>query len=234
LALSPDPSPVDRRTVGPNQDRLPITGWKESYEPLLGGKSLLLYPDEALHSLAIHPDGKRFELGADWSLRAFDEDGKQRWQRTVPGPAWAVNISADGRLVVAAYGDDTIRWHRRLDFAAEDAADVAAALSGQVDWPYRQGFRMTTPRSILPQVPVDRTAAVRPVGGTLVGAAVEQGRQPVAHLREKARQGEVEHFPRLPADMVGRSARPIGDVLPDDTAAHWIVPVRDFLCRSSR
>ena len=30
----------------------------------------------------------------------------------MPGAVWAVNVSGDGRLVVAAYGDGTIRWHR--------------------------------------------------------------------------------------------------------------------------
>jgi hypothetical protein len=34
------------------------------------------------------------------------------WQQPVPGAAWAVNISADGRFVVAGYGDGAIRWHR--------------------------------------------------------------------------------------------------------------------------
>ena len=33
----------------------------------------------------------------------------------MPGVAWAVNVSGDGRLVVAAYGDGTIRWHRLSD-----------------------------------------------------------------------------------------------------------------------
>jgi hypothetical protein len=33
----------------------------------------------------------------------------------VPGAAWAVNIPADGRLVVVAYGDGTIRWHDMVD-----------------------------------------------------------------------------------------------------------------------
>ena len=33
----------------------------------------------------------------------------------MPGVVWAVNISGDGRLVVAAYGDGTIRWHRMDD-----------------------------------------------------------------------------------------------------------------------
>jgi hypothetical protein len=29
--------------------------------------------------------------------------------------AWAVNISDDGRLAIAAYADGTIRWHRLPD-----------------------------------------------------------------------------------------------------------------------
>ena len=51
-------------------------------------------------------------LGTDWWLRLFDRAGRKVWQQPVPGVAWAVNISADGRLVVAGYGDGTIRWHR--------------------------------------------------------------------------------------------------------------------------
>ena len=29
-----------------------------------------------------------------------------------PGVAWAVNLTGDGRLAVAAFGDGTIRWYR--------------------------------------------------------------------------------------------------------------------------
>ena len=47
-----------------------------------------------------------------WWLRLFDRAGREVWQQPVPGIAWAVNISADGRFVVAGYGDGTIRWHR--------------------------------------------------------------------------------------------------------------------------
>jgi hypothetical protein len=66
-------------------------------------------------SLAIHPARKCFSLGTEWSLRTFDANGTQLWRRPVPGSVWAVNITGDGRLVVAAYGDGTIRWHRMSD-----------------------------------------------------------------------------------------------------------------------
>ncbi|MBI4724089.1 MAG: caspase family protein, partial [Rhodomicrobium sp.] len=35
--------------------------------------------------------------------------------KAVPGIAWGVNISRDGRLVTAAFGDGTIRWYRLSD-----------------------------------------------------------------------------------------------------------------------
>ena len=54
-------------------------------------------------------------IGTEWSLRAFDDKGAPLWTRSVPSIAWAVNITGDGRLVVAAYGDGTIRWHRMSD-----------------------------------------------------------------------------------------------------------------------
>ena len=55
-------------------------------------------------------------LGADWSLRLFDRNGHEVWPaRPVPGVAWHVNVTADGRLIVAAFGDGTIRWFRVSD-----------------------------------------------------------------------------------------------------------------------
>jgi WD40 repeat protein len=37
------------------------------------------------------------------------------WQKQVPSVPWGVNIPRDGKLVVVAYGDGTIRWHRLSD-----------------------------------------------------------------------------------------------------------------------
>lgn len=95
-----------------------IEGWKDTTAPTLNGKTLALKPYETSRSLAIVPDGQRFVLGADWTLRLFDREGREQWQQHVPGVVWGVNISGDGRLVVAAYGDGTVRWHR-LDTGEE-------------------------------------------------------------------------------------------------------------------
>ena len=56
-------------------------------------------------------------MGADFSLRLLDQLGHDVWPnpQTVPGTAWHVNVTGDQRLVVAAYDDGTIRWHRLSD-----------------------------------------------------------------------------------------------------------------------
>ena len=73
-------------------------------------------------------------LGADWYLRAFDAKGRLIWRRPAPAVVWAVNISGDGRLVVAAYGDGTIRWHRMDDGRELLALYVLADKQNWVAW----------------------------------------------------------------------------------------------------
>ena len=83
--------------------------------PKLAGKPLQLKQYETSRSLAIAADVRRFVLGTAWSLRAFDPQGREQWRKPSPGAAWGVNVTGDGRMAVAAYGDGTIRWHRMSD-----------------------------------------------------------------------------------------------------------------------
>jgi WD40 repeat protein len=108
---------ADTRMAVPRQEGLPIEGWRNQEHPTLDGKPLPLEPHERSRSLAINPAADRFVLGTEWWLRAFDAHGTPLWRRAVPGAVWAVNITGDGRLVVAAYDDGTIRWHRMSDGA---------------------------------------------------------------------------------------------------------------------
>jgi hypothetical protein len=110
---------------------------------MLEGKPIRLDAHERSRSLSVHPDGKQFVLGADWSLRAFDAEGRSRWRREVPAVAWAVNITGDGRLVVAAYGDGTIRWHRMSDGAELLAFMPLADRTNWVAWT-PEGFYAAT------------------------------------------------------------------------------------------
>lgn len=92
-----------------------VTDWINSYTPKINGKQIQLFPYEISRALAITPDRQSFVLGTEWRLRAFKADGSPLWQRSTSAIAWGVNITRDGRLLVAAYGDGTIRWHRMSD-----------------------------------------------------------------------------------------------------------------------
>jgi Caspase domain/WD domain, G-beta repeat len=143
LKLS-DQRPADDRTRPPRQDGLRIEDWIHSYDPKLAGKPIKLDTLERSRSLAIHPDAHRFVLGADWSLYAFDAEGKQLWPRTAPQVVWAVNVTGDGRLVVAAYGDGTICWHRMDDGRELLALQVLSDEKNWVAWT-PEGFYDATP-----------------------------------------------------------------------------------------
>jgi WD40 repeat protein len=114
LALLLDP-PAGGQTRPPEQATLKVEDWEDTHHPTLDGAPLALKPYEMSRSLAIHPDGRRFVLGTDWARRAFDADGTARWTQPAPSTVGATNITADGRLVVAACADGTLRWHRLDD-----------------------------------------------------------------------------------------------------------------------
>ncbi len=62
----------------------------------------------------------------------------------MPGVVWAVNITGDGRLVVAAYGDGTIRWHQMSDGKELLAFLPLADRTNWVAWT-PDGFYAATP-----------------------------------------------------------------------------------------
>lgn len=94
---------------------LKIKDWKHAAGTTLNGQQLALDPYEQSHALSIAHDGESFVLGTSWYLRAFDRDGAPRWIKPVPDAAWGVNVSADGKILVAALGDGTLRWYRYAD-----------------------------------------------------------------------------------------------------------------------
>jgi WD40 repeat protein len=108
LELNP---PEDIQLSRPYTDGLPVWDWEDTYTPKLKDQRLDLEKNEMSRSLAISQDRKRFLLGTDCYLRLFDYRGVQLGQIEAPATAWSVNISDDGRIMVAGYGDGTIRWY---------------------------------------------------------------------------------------------------------------------------
>jgi WD40 repeat protein len=93
-----------------------VTNWNNVSRPVLNGAPLVLEPLEISRSLAVVRGTNHFVLGTEWLLRLFDRNGHGIWAaQRIPGAAWHVDITPDGRLIVAALGDGTIRWYRMSD-----------------------------------------------------------------------------------------------------------------------
>jgi WD40 repeat protein len=136
--------PADDKTALPEHEGLPIQDWKNTLSPTLDGAPLPLDEYERSRSFAIHPKSDRFVLGTEWSLRTYDAQGELLWRQDAPGVVWAVNMTGDGRLVVAAYGDGTIRWHRMDDGKELLAFLPLADRTNWVAWT-PDGFYAATP-----------------------------------------------------------------------------------------
>ena len=108
--LAVDPS-ADSSLAGPRTDGLNITGLKDSHGSKLNGRALALDDYEQSRSLAISTRGDQFLLGTQWRLRLYDRRGKPIWAKASPGAVWAVNLTANGKYAVAAFGDGTVRWY---------------------------------------------------------------------------------------------------------------------------
>jgi WD40 repeat protein len=104
----------EKRLAAPKTSGLDISDWYNTTAPKLNGERIEL-DSEGSRSLSIAPDASRFVLGTDWWLRAYRADGGELWKKGVSGGGWGVNISRNGRLLVVACGDGTIRWHRMSD-----------------------------------------------------------------------------------------------------------------------
>jgi WD40 repeat protein len=108
---------ADARWVPPVIDdgQLRITDWRQSTSPKINGTPLQLAPYEFSRSVALLPDRTGFLLGTDFALRLYNRNGTLRWQAPESRLTWAVNVTPDGRLAVAAMDDGTIRWYRLSD-----------------------------------------------------------------------------------------------------------------------
>ena len=97
----------------PDTSSMGFRNWRNNTAPQFRGKQIPFEAHETSRALAIHKTN--FVLGTEWNLRYFNEEGKELWKVPGPGIAWAVNISGNGKYVIAAFGDGTIRWYKTED-----------------------------------------------------------------------------------------------------------------------
>ena len=92
-----------------------IAHWKNSRTPSINGKRPKLDDYEIARSYAIAPNGQALLLGTEWALRLLDRNAQEIWNVSLPAVVWAVNISENGKLALAALSDGTLRWYRLSD-----------------------------------------------------------------------------------------------------------------------
>ncbi len=167
LTLDPaaDAALLPPRTTIPG---LAISG----HEVNLNGRKFLIRNHENVQAVAIDAQAEKFALGTERYLRVFDRDGKRLWVVAAPGETQAINMSGNGRLVVAAYGDGTIRWYR-----ASDGAELLAFFP-HAD---RQRWVAWTPEGFY---------ATSPGGETLVGWHLNRGPDQAARFFPASRYSE--------------------------------------------
>ena len=90
-----------------------IGDWWNGVMPSVDGRPFDLRRTDDPLSWAVAPDEQAFAFGTRHRLYLFDREGGRLWWVGVPGDVWSVTVSGDGRLVVAALGDGTIRWYDR-------------------------------------------------------------------------------------------------------------------------
>ncbi|MFO1358354.1 caspase family protein [Plasticicumulans sp.] len=125
-------------------NRLKIVIAPDNQAALLNGQPLTLLADEVVHGYALLPDDSGLLLGTSKRLRHFKADGRLLWEIPAPADAWAVNVSRDGKLALAAYGDGTVRWYRLAD--GTPLLNLFVARDGEhwVAWT-PQGYYMANP-----------------------------------------------------------------------------------------
>lgn len=117
----------------PATRRLPLFNWRDNQQPMLGRTPLAL-DGEFSRSASVLPRENGFVLGTDTRLRLFDAAGRQVDAVLTPGAAWGV-VASEG-LIVAAFGDGTIRWYAVTNTGLREAASlfVHAATHRWVLW----------------------------------------------------------------------------------------------------
>jgi WD40 repeat protein len=83
--------------------------------PIVGGKVFELAADERPRALAVVRANKTAVIGTNRALVQVDEQGQRRWRTAVDTELRAVHASDDGRWIVGALADGTLRWWRGRD-----------------------------------------------------------------------------------------------------------------------
>lgn len=163
---------------------LRVDAWRDTQAPTLNRRPIPLEPGETSLTMAIAHDGSAIALGTGWYLRLHAPNGREIWKAESPSACFSVNLSKNGRWVVAGFGDGTVRWFQRSN-GAEVLAFYPDA-NGQ-DW--------------IAWTPDGRYAASSE-GDRLVGWHVDRGPDLAAEFLSIGRFAERYHDPAGVAEAI--------------------------------
>ncbi|MEE8171627.1 MAG: caspase family protein, partial [Alphaproteobacteria bacterium] len=205
LILDPPPPGEDFTPPMLNTPAMRVANWQGSYAPTLNGAALLLQPYERAESYAVAPGGSGILLGTRWRVIRYGANANLIWSFQAPGETWALNITPDGRLAVAAFGDGSIRWYRM-----RDAVELLAL------FPHKDGARWVA------WTPAGHYLA-SPGGDSLVGWHVNRGPDKAADFFAVGRFRDVYYRPDIVTEALGLEAQgtraDIGQLLPPVVAS---------------
>ena len=96
-------------------DNLKVTDWQNNYSPKLNGKTLsFLRQKERCISVDVSQP-RNLIFGANFFIYCLDTNGQTRWKTLNQASVWAVKISGNEKVVVAAVGNGVINWYRMSD-----------------------------------------------------------------------------------------------------------------------
>lgn len=117
-----------------------VRDWEDNLRPQVAGQALAMEPAEVSRAVALASDNSAAFVGTTRGLRRIDRDGAQRWSMRTGAEVRAVNVGADGRVVVTAMGDGTLAWWRATDglllmqaFATRDGRWIVWTARGHYD-----------------------------------------------------------------------------------------------------
>ena len=190
-------TPVDLALPDSDVPGFSLQDWIYRLNPDIAGTDLGLFRGELVLSMSTIPTWNHFALGTQWAIYVFDSSGGfQRW-RQIPGAVWSLNASSDGRFVVAAHGNGTIRWY-----------DTATWAERLVLFPHTDGERWVawTPEGFYAASPGGEDLIVYPV-------AVSRGEIPLQVTGGQVR--DVFHRPDLVARTLDADRSALTDALAD-------------------
>lgn len=163
-----------------------VDNWFERQRPQINGQALNLDPGEWSLSAAVSRNGEQVVIATNNNLRLYDRAVKERWRVPAPGTPWQINLSDDGRWVVAALSDGTLRWYR-----VQDGSEQLAL------FPHPDGRRWVawTPAGYF---------AASPGGEDLVGWQLDRGARQAADFYPVSRFRSEYYRPDLITEVITR------------------------------